>query len=340
MKNRIWLYVVLIALLGGLVLWMAYFQNENTTRPQLYNFTVEDTSAVYRIVIKDKRPMETVLTRTADGWMVNGEHHVRPDAMEVLLETLKRQEMRSFAPEMAKERVMNQMSSRGVEVIVESNGESVKHFYVGGNAPDLLGTYMMIDGSDGPYLVHIPGFNGFLNTRYFADPALWRDRSIVGVSPERIESVSIQYHREPEMGFRVEQPEVGVVKVVTMPGEQAMSFDSTAALGYLQEFRRIYFEGLITEDDRIWEKKDSILNSEPVFTLRVDGEGGRDTELVAYYKSAPPGTTNSDGNPRAYDLDRFYALLNGKDFILIQNYALRKILRDRSYFEGSAVVKK
>lgn len=340
MKNRIWLYVVLIAVLGALVIWFALFDDENTTRPQLYDFTVEDTSAVDRIVIKDKRPMVTVLTRSEDGWLVNDQYPVRPDAMEVLLETLKRQEMRSFAPEKAKQRVMNQMSTRGVEVIVESDGEQIKHFYVGGNAPDLLGTYMMIDGSDGPYLVHIPGFNGFLNTRYFADPALWRDRSIVGISAERIESVSLQYHREPEMGFRVEQPEVGVVNVVTVPGEQPINFDSTAALGYLQEFRRIYFEGLITPDDRIWEKKDSILNSQPVFTLRVDGEGDRDTELVAYYKSALPGTVNADGNPRAYDLDRLYALLNGTEFILIQNYALRKVLRDRSYFEQSAVVKK
>lgn len=340
MKNRLGLYVVIALILGAVVVYLTMFKDENTTRPQLYDFTVQDTAAVDRIVIKDKRPKETVLVRTEDGWMVDGQYPVRPDAMEVLMETLKRQEMRSFAPEKAKERVMNMMSTRGVEVIVESDGDAVKHFYVGGNAPDLLGTYMMIKGSDGPYLVHIPGFNGFLNTRYFADPMLWRDRSIVGISADRIESLSLQYHREPEAGFAIEQSSVGTVAVRSWPGNEPILFDSAAALGYLSEFGQIYFEGLITEEDRIWAKKDSILGSEPVFTLRIEGAGDRDTELVAYYKKALPGTVNEDGTPRSYDLDRFYALLNGQDFILIQNYALRRILRSRNYFKGEALVSK
>ena len=201
MKKRAWLYAILIAVSGTLVTWLFLLENEGTTRPQLYDFTVEDTASVDRITIRDKRPMETVLTRTRDGWRVNGGYLARPDAIEILLETLKRQEMRSFAPEKAKKRVLNMMSTRGTEVIVEAEGEVVKHFYVGGNAPDLLGTYMMIRGSDGPYQVHIPGFNGFLNTRYFADPNMWRNRTLVSIDAENIERISLEYHHDPEAGL-------------------------------------------------------------------------------------------------------------------------------------------
>ncbi len=339
MKKRAWLYAILIAVSGTLVTWLFLLENEGTTRPQLYDFTVEDTASVDRITIRDKRPMETVLTRTRDGWRVNGGYLARPDAIEILLETLKRQEMRSFAPEKAKKRVLNMMSTRGTEVIVEAEGEVVKHFYVGGNAPDLLGTYMMIRGSDGPYQVHIPGFNGFLNTRYFADPNMWRNRTLVSIDAENIERISLEYHHDPEAGYAIRQSPVGTVHVTSWPAGEKLVFDTAAVLGYLQEFRQTYFEGLITPRDRIWDKKDSILTSQPVFTLRVDGKDDRDTKLVAYYKSVLSRTTNTN-EPLQYDQDRYYALLNGEDFILIQNYGMRKMLRERSYFQNTPVVKK
>ena len=333
MKNKNLVYAVILLALVALVVWFSFFKNENTTRPQLYNFSVLDTASIVQITIQNKRPQKTVLTKTEEGWKVSGQYFVRPDAMRTLLETLYRQEMRTFTPEAAKERIVNMMSTQGTEVIVESFEGTMLHFFVGGNAPDMLGTYMMIKGSDGPYAVHIPGFNGFLSSRYFSDPAQWRDRTLISAPAAKITEVTLNYAEAPQSSFRITKDDSGVISVVNPITGADLPFNEEAVLGYLEDFKRIYFEGVISSEDRIWPKRDSIVNSIPIFTLRVDQKNGKTWAFQAFNKSAQDGETSKEGNLQSYDRDRYYALLNDTDFVLIQNYALRRILREASYFE-------
>ena len=333
MKNKNGIYALILLILAALVVWFTYFKNENTTRPQLYDFSIKDTASIDRIIIQNKRPQKTVLTKNQEGWLVNDSYPVRPDAMRTILETLYRQEMRTFTPEAAKERIVNMMSTQGTEVIVEGDGKEMIHFFVGGNAPDMLGTYMMIKGSDGPYAVHIPGFNGFLSSRYFSDPVQWRDRTLVSAAASKITEVTLVYTNAPESSFKIQRSDDGKVQVTNPNSNEPIAFNEDAVLGYLEEFKRVYFEGVISPEDRIWPKRDSIILSVPVFTLRVDQKDGKTWKIEAFNKSALAGEVDAQGNTLQYDRDRYYALLNDTDFILIQNYALRKILRSSAYFE-------
>ncbi|MDZ7847738.1 MAG: hypothetical protein U5L96_13775 [Owenweeksia sp.] len=49
----------------------------------------------------------------------------------------------------------------GVDVQVYQNGELAKHFIVGTETQDEMGTYMMMKNAQAPYAVHIPALTVF-----------------------------------------------------------------------------------------------------------------------------------------------------------------------------------
>ena len=62
-----------------------------------------------------------------------------------------------------------------------------------GNATkDSSGTFMLKEGSDQPYIVYIPGFRGYISTRFTADPEDWRDHVIFNNSMADIQSLIIE----------------------------------------------------------------------------------------------------------------------------------------------------
>ena len=66
-----------------------------------YDFAIEDTAAITRVVIRDKKPSEVTLERSSQGWLVNGVFPVRKDAIEVLLETLGNVTLKNFVAKSA-----------------------------------------------------------------------------------------------------------------------------------------------------------------------------------------------------------------------------------------------
>ncbi|HAD96919.1 MAG TPA: hypothetical protein DCG19_05900, partial [Cryomorphaceae bacterium] len=165
-KNLIYLlvFIVLLVVAG----WLLTRNNREGTLGlegnERYAFAIKDTGDVDKIIIKDKTPSEIILKRDDHHWTVNGSGRAREDAIEILLETLYRMEMRNFIPERMQPTVIKRMAVRGKEVQIYKNGKLAKTFYVGTEAHDEMATYMLIKGSDQPFAVHIPGFNGFLST--------------------------------------------------------------------------------------------------------------------------------------------------------------------------------
>ena len=66
-----------------------------------YDFAVPDTASITKVIIRDKKPSSVVLERTANGWVVDGIHPVRKDAIEVLLKTVGEVRLKNFVTESA-----------------------------------------------------------------------------------------------------------------------------------------------------------------------------------------------------------------------------------------------
>ena len=83
-----------------------------------------------------------------------------------------------------------------------------KIYYVGGEAKDLIGSFMLLNNSSRAFVVYIPGFNGFLAPRYTIDGTtvssdLWRDRTIFSYNSNEIKTVSVINHEDSTKSFEM-----------------------------------------------------------------------------------------------------------------------------------------
>lgn len=325
-----WLLWILALVVGGYVLYQYNLAQGIDSRPQEYDFAVSDTSSIDKIVIWDKTPDTVVLERKEKIWIVNGQHRARKDAVEVLLETLFRVKLRNFPQASALPNILSGMSTYGREVQVFSRGEVIKHFFVGTETPDMLGTYMMIRGADQPYATYIPGFNGYLSSRFFVREDLWRDRTLFGIDNKSLRMAQIRYPDSAQANFRLTQASDGSYALyhVNLDGKKTVWIESAreeSVRVYSAAFRNLSYEGMIIPSDGIFKKQDSLRATQPAFLLDVSSEN-QSFSLVAYHVKADPDAVGPDGLPLTFDPDRFYAFLSDGRFVLIQRHGFQQAL--------------
>ena len=333
MKKKIIVLVGVIAILGALI-WLSNRPDSEGARKEYdYTFHIEDTASIGRIVLRDKRPQEATLVRTEKGWMVDGEHLARKRAMAILMKTFYKMRLKNFIAESMQQTVLSRLSSTAVEVeVYDRKGNKLRHFYVGPPTMDEMGSYMMNKGGDAPYAVFIPGFNGNLSTRFFADPMMWRDRTIWGYDNLKVKKVRVRYATTPVNSFEIEKRKNGDYSLTRLIDETVFTPDSIQSALFFSVFRNLQYEGAIVETDPIYAKRDSLKSSKPVFDIYVEHENGEWKTLTAYNIKAAEGTEDADGNPQKYDPDHVHAFIETSDgkemFVLAQYYGLQLAMVD------------
>ena len=334
MKNNI-IYLIIFLILLGVA---GYFLSQNEGSSTLegrenYNFSVQDTGRVNKIVISDKKPSSITLIKKGDQWLVNGEYPARKDAIEVLLKTLHRMELRNFVPDRKVEQVERKIEVYGKEVQVYKNGKLAKHFYVGKETASQTGTYMKMKGGDRPYAVHIPGFNGFLNSRFFTETHLWRSRDLVRMEPRNIKEVKMIYPDSSDQSFMLRQFSPDSLYIVKLQnGKVLKNANELKARLFLAAFRNLKYEGAIIPSDPIYERRDSLLASTPAFRLEVKDIDGHKTVVSGYRIVGPPSGYVEDDPSTHYDPNKLHGFINEQRMVLLQYYGLRKVLKPLNYF--------
>lgn len=291
-----------------------------------YDFAYADTASVTKIVISDKKPSSVTLERTSNGWMVDGQHVVRKDAIEVLLETIGSVTLKNFVTKSAVPAVLERMDTYGKWVEVYAGDQLVKSYIVGTETPDMLGTYYRMVDSELPFSVYIQGFNGYLTTRFFTESAMWRDRTIYGLAPDQIESIAMSVTGAEGFFWKIVRNETQDWSLVNedsapLPYKNPQLLET--AVGAV---RTLKYEGAVISTDNIWEKKDSIFSATPAFSFVVHTVHGERLETRAFYKKTEGVLVGEDGAPHQWDPDRFYAQLPDGRMALIQRYGWRNLM--------------
>ena len=134
--------------------------------------------------------------------------------------------------------VIKELATQGVKLELYSGDKFLKKtIYIGGETADFLGTYMMIDGSDKAYVMHIPGFNGFLSPRFNIDgrkvtSQIWRSRKVFKGS--MIDSLRMEFHDEPTKNFLLCTKE----SLVIYGNNQKQKIDSNSIKNYLNLIKK------------------------------------------------------------------------------------------------------
>lgn len=334
-RNKVILIITILLVLAAI--FLQHRNKSGTMREELRDFAVEDTGSITKIFLADKNQHTVLLERTPSGWKVDGKYKARPDAIHILLTTIKSLSVKTRVAKAAYNHVVKEIASDGIKCEIYQHGESkpAKVYYVGESTADVLGTFMLIEGSSLPFIIEIPGFQGYLTPRYSPFEINWRDISVFDYNPGEIKNISMTYYRQPEKSFSIERTGSSFRIFSPVTNAVIQNPDTIGLNNYLTFFKYLCFESWDVEFTE--QQRDSLKSTEPINTIRVTDTKGITSSITTFPK---PVTTrslmqsDSLGNPLKYDADRMYAFMNdGKEFVVIQYYVFGKIFRQLSDFD-------
>jgi hypothetical protein len=349
-KNRVALIIALILLLAAAILYVT--KSGTTLKKGVSEFAIEDTASVTKLFIADKNNNEVTLERSADGsWKVDGKYAAHQIKVSSFLKTLADLEVRSPVALAARNNVITRMSAIAKKIEIYQVKPLInlfnkvklfpretltKTYYIGDVTQDNQGTYMLMEGADEPYIVHIPGFRGFVSTRYSTVKADWRDFTVFKTPIGEIESVQVEFPLDPDQSFRMDLKDNQNITLMTYPGGQAVqAFDTLRVLGFLSSFEDIRFESLL---EHLIEKEfiDSVSASTPKTIITLTDRQGNSNQVKIFTKRSFAPLYSEDGaRMEPVDLDRAYALVNEEqDFVLIQYFVFDAVTRKLAFFTG------
>ncbi|MEJ2595388.1 MAG: DUF4340 domain-containing protein [bacterium] len=347
-RNRIIIATILVLIVAVIAILAGNRYSTLTERES--NFAVEDTASVVGIFIADKNDNEIMLERKDHGWLLNGKFETNTRMVDMLLGTLKKIKVRSPVSLASHNNVIRRMAAIGKKVEIYQmvyrinlfdriklfkHKKRTRVFYVGDATQDNLGTYMLMEGAENPYIVYLPSFRGFISTRFTPRPDDWKSHVIFNKRLTDIQSVTVKFTREPENSFKVESAGIsGDFDLYKLSGrEKVASYDTLKLLNFLTSFRDLRYESRLN-NSMSPVRIDSIIHSPTLFEIDLTTQGG-DTIHVSMFekKAATEKETNMLISQIPVDFDRMYGLINeGEDFVLLQYYVFDKVLYPLSHY--------
>lgn len=197
MKTKIYtlIFVLLIGFLGY-TLYNKSLAEKNAKKDRI--FKVEDFGKVSKIELLDKSGKHLSMEKVANEWILNGKYPVNMHLFKDVKEALSKMEALNPVAKVATENVLFEMMQHAIKVSVfEGKDTPSKVIYVGG--PNVSNTasnmFLTFDGipSKKVYEVSIPGFRGYLTTRFLVNESDWRSKEIFNYSPEEFKEIEIKY---------------------------------------------------------------------------------------------------------------------------------------------------
>jgi hypothetical protein len=330
MKKKQLIALLVVLLLGILTFWMVNRNQKSTLKVELSDFAVKDTLSIDKIFLADKDSHQVLLEKQKDGsWMVNKKYPARMDAIHTLLYTMHQVQVKAPVGRASFNTIIRRMAAKSTKCEIYQNGKLSKTYYVGGTTQDFMGTYMMIENSSTPFITWIPGFEGYLYTRYFSFPDQWRSTEMIRLKPQEIQSVEHIMHKFPEKSWTITNNN-NVIRLMDAQGTDVKGIDTATAREYLARFTRINFEAIV----RDFKEKDSLLALQPSAVFVVKSVSGKEIRIETWPKRTPADLVFDQGEPMIYDPDRFFGVMNGqkKELLLLQYHVFDPILKPVEYF--------
>jgi hypothetical protein len=335
-KNGIALLVVIV--LGVITIFLVRHNGSSTVPKDLRDFALADTASITKIFLADKAGHQVILQKEKPGeWKVNGKWKARNDGIFNLLFVVKNLSVKSMISERAQTNVIKTLVTSAIKIEIYQGDKLVKMYYVGGETPDNVGTYMLLSDPDTkqnsarPFVMCIEGQNRYLTPVYNTNPNEWRDRTALSCYPPDIKSVKVDFVAAAGHSYEVTQTSFNKFKIESLPGHTNYpDFDTMAVRQYLGYFAGQSFETFLNDMNPI--RRDSILSSNPLYVLTVKDKNDKSTEIRLFGMEPHREEVDAKGKPEKFDLDRMYALINKQELVAVQYYVFGKLIPDIEYF--------
>ena len=321
--NRTLLLLVAVVALGVLA-WFALAgsgaQSSSRAVSNDREFAYPEFSEVDRIFIADRRNHQVTLTRGGvTGWLSDGKP-ANENIMKNLVPVLRDLEIRTLPTSKAVPNMIKTLATEGIRVqLYDKEGNELRDYYLGGATHDELGTFAIMDGSENPYVVHLPNFTGNVKARLNHWGDEWRDRVYFRVVPEQLEELRIDYPKQQNKSFRLVRDGEGFrVSPLYDTGQPTATVPRGVAERVLSKYEKYYVNRFENGDREAIAEARQLL---PFAIISVKQEGEEEKVMTVYPKydeqqfttDPKTGATNLAGG-----LAAFRAFINeGEDWVLL-----------------------
>ena len=317
-KPSIIIAIILIAI-AGILIWNNRYLT--TLRGDSADFMVWDTTSITKVYLADRLDHESLLERH-DGyqWTLNTDYKAHNKKIDQLLYTIYRVRVKMPVSVASHDNIVNQLASSSTKVEIYQNVPRInlfnkirlfyhekrtKVFYVGDATKDNTGTFMLREGAKQAYIVYIPGFRGFISTRFTANPDDWRDHAIFQETLADIQSLTIEFGEDPQLSFRVDNVGKYQYKLTRLIDNYDVKFDTLKVVNLLSSFSDLRFEALLT--NTLPQKRiDSIVNSPFLHRITLVDNDGQEHSMKTFTKKLQLGVSPIPEDEIDVDNDRMY----------------------------------
>lgn len=304
---------ITISILSIVLIYCFIYYNQKIKLDNEKNFSISETEKIDKIFLSDRKGNNITLQKDSNRWTVNNKYNVRDDAISTLLSTIKKISIQRPVPKTGYNNIIKQLATTGVKVEIYYN-KKMKTYTVGGSTSNHLGTYMLMDNAENPYIVHIAGFNGFLSPRYGIqgyelDINNWRDNTVFKIETEIINEISLIDLEENNNSFTLKTKPLSLLDI----NNNDIKYDLDKVIKYLNNFSQLNSENF--KGNNI-----DITNEKLIYRLKINYDNKVDIlETYTFSKN------NNNSNNSKPNVERMYAKLNNGEFLLIQNYVFNKV---------------
>ena len=280
MKKQ-YFYVLIIIILILVVFLGRKNQQQYSSRSDKINFATSDTNLITKITLENKNLEKIKLHRNNGDWILNDSLKANRELVNLALKTIKEMRIKRPISKAALPHVIKRMAIQNTELNIFQKNKKIKTIYIGGETPDQLGTFMMIHGAKEPYIIHIPGFNGYLSSRFSCKENVWTSKKIFSNIP-----ISAQYTFENQT--------------------------HTIQTLNLKELNDMHCESFLTNNQHF--NINEIKSRTSFFTLETIKNNG-EKQILHCIRKKP--VNKEKYRSHQYDRERFYGLLDN-NLMLIQ----------------------
>lgn len=316
-------YVVVLLILvitSALVYWYAHKEDH----PIETDFAIEDISQIGHIELSSKYGNKMDLNIQEDHWLVNNNYPADPAAIKSLLSVLHTLEVESNVPDDYRQKIILKLASDAIKIkIHDKSGDEIKTIYAGGDASS-KGAFMILE-KDGkiaknPYIVNVPGFQGQFMYKLSLDTISWRSKRVFETDSKDLSLISVTYPNVPKESFtmHIDEDEI-LIKPIHDSLQNNHHVDRDKVVQFLLEMSSKSFEYYADQDSI----KAKILAGSPFCTISTTSLEGAVKTFKMYYMPVNERSFKQIedlSNPNAYDRERFYALVSGRNNFVVGQF--------------------
>lgn len=287
MKTKSIILLIFPILLLGAFSYYLFTNDSNSSGTKPFSdFAIEKTEEITKIIITEVNGNHADLELVNGEWRINEKFKARPENVELLLKTFRRISVQSAVPKEALRNITTNIAARNRKVEIFMGGKkAVKTYYVGSPTKDHYGTYMILKKggkmSSTPYIMHLPGFNGFLESRFYSDENEWKYSGVFNYDLKDIATVKLENIVNLSESFQISslffKP-----KLLEVTGAEIEGGNDNLIQSYFQNFEKIHYNRIAEFSQ---ERIDSVKALEPHFVVTVFDKKGNENQ-VKFYKKA------------------------------------------------------